>query len=95
MEFNGNPRLYLRIAVIGSIVLNAYLYFGLAAITWMRHGDTWVFGWKPTLITVLFTVWFARTAYRWIMRLDAQYGSGKGWALESRPLKLPEPRSRH
>lgn len=94
MGFSGKPSTYLRIAIIGSVLLNTYLYFGLAALGYLRNGETWVFGWKPALITVLFTAWFARTAYRWIMRLDAQYGSGKGWALESRKLKLPEPRRR-
>lgn len=91
MEFTGTPKIYLRIAVIGSIVFNLYLYTALAGILYYCHDQTWMFGWKPILITVLFTAFYARTAYRWIMRLDAQYGSGKGWQMVSQTVKLPEP----
>ena len=90
MEFSGTPKKYLRIAIIFSIVLNSYLYFGLALVLYWHNGQTWMFGWKPILITVLFAVFFARVGYRWMMRLDAQFGTGKGWVLESRMLKLPE-----
>ena len=45
---------------------------------------------EPVLTAVVFTSIFARAAYRWMMRLDAQYGSGKGWTLESQMVKLPE-----
>ena len=90
MEFSGNPKKYLRFAIVSSVVINLYLYFGLAAILYWHNGATWMFGWKPIAITVTFMLWFARLSYRWIMRLDAQYGTGRGWALESRPMKLPE-----
>lgn len=90
MEFSGNPKTYLRIAVIGSIFFNLYLYLGLAGIQYFMHEETWLFTWKPILITVLFTAFFARAAYRWIMRLDAQYGTGKGWRMVSQTVKLPE-----
>lgn len=90
MEFSGNPRKYLRFAIVSSIVLNLYLFLGLAGLQYWAHGDTWLFGWKPVLVTVVFTIAFARLSYRWIMRLDAQFGSGRGWTLESRRLKLPE-----
>ena len=90
MKFSGNPKKYLRFAVISSVVLNLYLYFGLAGVLYWHNGATWMFAWKPILITVLFIVFFARISYRWIMRLDAQFGTGKGWTLESRMLKLPE-----
>lgn len=33
---------------------------------------------------------FLTVSHRWIMRLDAQFGSGKGWTLESQMVKLPE-----
>ena len=94
MEFSGTPKKYLRIAVGGSIVLNLYLYLGLTAILYYGHDQTWMLGWKPILVAILFTAIFARIAFRWIMRLDAQFGSGKGWSLESRMVKLPEPVTR-
>ncbi|MGI9292721.1 MAG: hypothetical protein ACR2PS_01955 [Pseudomonadales bacterium] len=94
MEFSGNPKSYLRIAITGSILFNLYLYLGLAGILYFLHGQTWPFGWKPILITVLFTAFFARAAFRWIMRLDAQYGTGKGWRMVSQTVKLPEPVNR-
>ncbi|MCE7904105.1 MAG: hypothetical protein DYH20_16150 [Gammaproteobacteria bacterium PRO9] len=90
MEFSGTPRKYLRFSIIASIVFNLYLYLGLGAIEYWANGSTWVFGWKPLLITVAMTVFFARLSYRWMMRLDARYGTGRGWVLESRQLKLPE-----
>ena len=94
MEFSGNPKKYLRFAIISSLAINLYLYFGLAAVLYLHNGATWVFSLKPVVVLVLFIVLYARTAYRWMMRLDAQYGTGKGWVLESRMLKLPERRIR-
>tara|TARA_R110001592_G_scaffold357416_1_gene660628 strand:+ start:211364 stop:211666 length:303 start_codon:yes stop_codon:yes gene_type:complete len=94
VEFSGSPKKYLRIAVGGSIVLNLYLYLGLTGVLFYCHQQTWMLGWKPVLVTILFTAAFARLAYRWIMRLDAQFGSGKGWSLESQMVKLPEPVTR-
>ena len=90
LVFSGSPQAYLRIAVCGSILLNAYLFFGLATIEYVFQGETWLFSWKPVLVTVLFTAVFARVAYRWIMRLDAQFGSGKGWRMVQQTVKFPE-----
>lgn len=92
MEFSGNPKKYLRLAIISSIAISLYLYFGLAAVIYLHDGATWLFSPRPILITVVFAALYARTTYRWMMRLDAQYGTGKGWVLESRSLKLPERR---
>ena len=94
MEFSGTPKKYLRIAVGGSIALNLYLYLGLTGILYYGHDQTWMLEWKPILVAVLFTAVFARVAFRWIMRLDAQFGAGKGWSLESQMVKLPEPVTR-
>jgi len=90
MEFSGNPRIYFRIAVGGAIALNTYLYLGMIALVYGLNGQDWILGWKPALIAVLFTAFVARTGYRWIMRLDAQYGSGKSWKLETQRVKLPQ-----
>jgi len=94
MEFSGNPKKYLRFAIISSLVINLYLYFSLAAVLYWHNGATWIFSLKPILITAVVIAIFARTSYRWMMRLDGQYGTGKGWVLESRTLKLPERRIR-
>ena len=90
MEFSGTPGKYLRISILISVILNSFLYLGMVFLQYGLHGRDWILGWAPILITVLFSIWFARASYRWIMRLDGQYGSGKGWSLESRPIKLPE-----
>ena len=95
MNFSGNPRVYLKLAILGSLGIVLYLYCGLAAILYFGHGKTWMFGWKPILISLVFTVWFARLYYRWVMRLDAQYGTGKGWVLPAETVKLPEERTAH
>ncbi len=90
MEFSGTPKKYLRYAIISSIVLNLYLFLGLSAILYWHDGSTWLFSAKPIAITIGFAALFARISYRWIMRLDAQFGTGRGWSLKSRTLKLPE-----
>jgi len=94
MEFSGNPKKYLRFAIASALVINLYLYFGLALVLYLYDGATWLFTLKPIVVLVVFTALYARTSYRWMMRLDAQYGTGKGWELESRMLKLPERRIR-
>ena len=90
MEFSGTPKKYLRMSIILSLALNSFLYLGMVFLQYGLNDKNWILGWMPLLIAVLFTIWFARASYRWIMRLDGQFGSGKGWSLESRPIKLPE-----
>ena len=87
--FDGNPRRYLRIAIWGSIILHAYLFFGYWAIKVFLAGESWDMGWFPPVATIVWAAFFARFAYRWIMRLDAQYGRGSGWVLQSTTVKLP------
>jgi hypothetical protein len=94
IEFPGNPALYKKIAVAMTLYINGTLFLVFSGIKYFLHGDTWMFGWKPVLLTVLFAAWFARTAYRWMMRLDAQYGRGSGWTLERAVVKLPEMKTR-
>jgi hypothetical protein len=89
-EFSGTPAAYLKIAVALSLGLNLFLYVGMVVLLYAVNDQDWILGWKPMLITAVFTAWFARAAYRWIMRLDAQYGSGRGWSLESQMVKLPD-----
>ena len=91
MEFSGKPKTYLWVSIFGAIAFNLFLYLSLAAILVFGHDQTWILGWKPILITALFIVFLARVSYRWTMRLDAQFGTGKGWALISQSVRLPEP----
>jgi hypothetical protein len=92
-EFPGNPRLYLRIAVFSSIFIGFWIYGGTALIQYLWNGSTTLMDWKPALGAVLFIAWYARYAYRWMMRGDAQWGSGSGWVLKECKVKLPELRS--
>ena len=89
-EFSGTPGAYLKIAVALSVGLNLFLYLGMVGLLYGMNDQDWILGWKPLVIAVVFAAWFARAAYRWIMRLDAQYGSGRGWILESQMVKLPD-----
>lgn len=93
-EFTGSPALYRKIAMAVTLYVNGGAFLVFALIKYWLHGETWVFGWKPVLITLLFTAWFGRTMYRWMMRLDARYGRGSAWVLESVRVKLPELRIR-
>jgi len=92
--FGGTPRQYLRLAVWGSLALHAYLFFGYWAIKHFLAGEAWPNGWLVPAATVASALWFARMSYRWVMRLDAQYGRGGGWELKSTSVKLPTERRR-
>lgn len=92
--FSGTPARYRRISIGLAIGIHLYLYLGMLFFHGWMGGAEWVFGWKPAAVAVVSCVVFARQAYRWIMRLDAQYGSGSGWSLPTRSVKLPEPRRR-
>lgn len=89
-EFPGNPRLYRRIACWTTIAMFVWLYGGFALIQYWWNGWTWLLGWKPLVFGLLFALWYGRFAYRWMMRLDGQYGRGSGWELRERTVKLPE-----
>ncbi len=93
-EFSGNPQRYLRIAIGSTAGMLAWLYGAFVAIQYFVYDQTWALGWKPVLAVVVFGLWFARFFYRSMMRLDARYGSGSGWQLVERTVKLPELRPR-
>lgn len=92
--FSGTPARYRKVAIAVSVGIHAYLYLGMLFFHGYLGGGEWIFGWKPALFALVSCVLFARQAYRWIMRLDAQYGSGSGCSLPARSVKLPEPRPR-
>jgi hypothetical protein len=92
-EFPGTPRLYKRIAVSMAVGLLIWLYGGLVLVRYLWNGDTHLLSWKVALFAVLFAAWYARFAYRWMMRADGQFGSGSGWELKEYSVKLPELRS--
>ena len=93
IEFSGNPAKYKKITLVGSFVLNTYLYLGMVGLVYGLNGSDWILGWKPILLTVVWAFVFSKIAFGWIMKLDAQVGSGRGWALDSAPIKLPERRA--
>lgn len=88
--FSGTPKRYLRISVFLAIAIHLWLYCGFSSIKYFLYGETWMFGIKPVLLTLTSTLLFARFCYLWIMRLDAQYGSGSSWRLVRCTVKLPE-----
>ena len=87
--FGGTPKDYRRIALWGSLGFHAYLFAGYWAIKNFLAGESWPTSWTPALITIASALLFARFSYRWIMRLDAQYGRGSGWILNPTQVKLP------
>jgi len=93
IEFMGNPRLYFRIAVFSAVIWWIWIYGGTALIQYLWIGKSPLLDWKPALGGVLFTAWYVRYAYRWMMRGDAQWGSGSGWDLQEVKVKLPELKS--
>jgi len=91
-SFSGNPARYRRITLVFPLVFNLVLYLGMVAIIWGVQGEDWILGWKPLLSLVLMSAFYIRVAYPWIMGLDARFGKGSGWKLESQSIKLPERR---
>lgn len=94
VPFSGNPKRYRTIAIVGSIGFHAYLFFGYWAIKVFLAGQPWPTGWEVPVATLASMLFFARFSYRWIMRLDAQYGKGSGWTMEPTEVKLPRERKR-
>jgi len=93
IEFQGTPRQYLRIAILSTIIWVTWIYGGAALVQYLWSGNTGLLDWKPALGALLFGAWYARFAYRWMMRADAQWGKGSGWVLTEHTVKLPELRS--
>lgn len=91
-EFSGNPRRYLRIATWLTVGMVGWLYAVFAGVQYLVYGQAWPLGWKTVVATVVFAAWFARFFYHSMMRLDAQFGSGRAWQLVERTVKLPERR---
>jgi hypothetical protein len=92
-KFPGNPRVYLYIAAGTAIYFCVWLYGGFALIQYLWSGKTWLLDWKPAIGALLAVFLYARYAYRWMMRADAQWGSGSGWQLTEQRVKLPELRT--
>ncbi|MDE2561133.1 MAG: hypothetical protein KGL48_02700 [Sphingomonadales bacterium] len=92
--FPGTPATYLRIAVLGTIAIHVYLFAGYWAIKTFLAGEAWPTSWVPLAATVASAAFFSRLAYRWIMRLDAQYGRSSGWVQVTTTVKLPWERPR-
>lgn len=88
--FSGNPQVYKKASRILALYVGLSVYTAFALTKYLVQGDTWVFGWKPLLFTAIFMLIYNRFCLRWIMRLDAQYGSGSSWKLVSTTVKLPE-----
>jgi hypothetical protein len=91
-----HPAKYLKICVLGSIGIHAYLFFGFWAIKVVPGShEPWPNDWLVPMLTVSRQpIWFAWYSYRWVMRLDAQYGRGSGWIQEPVTVKLPWEKSR-
>lgn len=87
--FSGSPKLYRRIAIWGSVGIHLYVFVGYWAIKAFLAGEKWPTDWFPATIALVSCILFARMSYRWIMRLDAQYGRGGGWDLVPTQVKLP------
>lgn len=92
LEFSGTPAKYRKITIIFPIVFNLSLYLGMIGIVYGINGQDWILGWKPAVAAIVLTAIYIRISFPWMMGLDAQYGKGSGWKLESRSLKLPERR---
>jgi hypothetical protein len=88
--FPWGPVQFRRYTIAITIGIHAYLYLGMVVLAYVVNDQRWILGWKPLAITLVSAALFSRLSYRWIMRLDAQYGRGSGWALVSRAVKLPE-----
>lgn len=89
-KFPGNPIMYKKASVVISVYIVLSIYLTFSAIKYFLHGEVWMFDWKTVVFALVFALLFAHRAYIWMMRLDAQYGTGSGWSLTSTKVKLPE-----
>lgn len=90
--FPGHPRFYRRIAIFGSLGVHLYLLAGFYIVKNFLAGEAWPTTWVPIAVGFASMLLFAHFSYRWIMRLDAQYGKGSSWILEPTMVKLPRQR---
>jgi hypothetical protein len=88
--FPWGPAQFRRYTLAIAIGIHAYLYLGMIVLAYVVNDQRWILGWKPLAIALVSAALFSRLSYRWVMRLDAQYGRGSGWALVSHAVKLPE-----
>lgn len=88
--FPWGPAQLRRYSIAIAVGIHAFLYLGMIVLVYVVNDQRWILGWKPLAVTLVSAVLFSRLSYRWIMRLDAQYGRGSGWKLVPRAVKLPE-----
>ena len=89
-DFPGNRKLYRRIANWSTVGILVWLYGGMALVQLWWSGTTWMFEWKPIVVGIVFAIWYSHMSYKWMMRLDGQFGRGSSWNLQERTVKLPE-----
>lgn len=89
-KFPGNPKQYRKASIIIAVYVSVSVYVAFGLVKWFVHDELLLNDWKALLVIALFIPLYARFCFRWMMRLDAQYGSGRSWHLESCRVKLPE-----
>ncbi|MGA9795139.1 MAG: hypothetical protein WBQ17_06330 [Rhizomicrobium sp.] len=93
-NFPGTPELYRKIAIVISAGVHVYIYLGFTLIKYLARGENWFHVWQFPAALAVSAIIVAMLHYRWMMRLDAQYGKGSGWTFKEVRVKLPELRYR-
>lgn len=94
IAFSGNPRLYRRQAILLSFIVHVWIYVFFVATKYIGQDENWLGVWQLPAFLLISAVVTAWMHYRWVMRLDAQYGKGSGWELKEVTVKLPILRER-
>jgi hypothetical protein len=94
MTFPGNPRLYKRQAILLSCAAHGWIYLFFTITKYVGNGENWFGRWQLILGLVLSACITVHLHYKWVMRIDAQYGKGSAWELKEVTVKLPVLRAR-
>jgi len=87
--FSGTPQLYKRQAVLVAVGVHVWVYILFVATKFLAQGENWLGVWQLAAGFAVSTVIMGLLHYRWVMRLDAQYGKGSAWDLKEVTVKLP------
>lgn len=94
IPFSGNPKVYRRHAFILSGAVHLWLYLFFVVTKFLAQDENWLTVWQLPAGLAASAVLVGWLHFRWVMRLDAQYGRGSGWEMKEVTVKLPVLRPR-
>jgi len=94
ISFSGNRKSYRRVAVLTAGALHVWIYLAFVAVKFLAQDENWLDVWQLPAGLAVSALIVGSLHYRWMMRLDAQYGTGSAWEMRELTVKLPSLKSR-